>query len=512
MAQPLHEHWWLPALLAAVVGAFGLTGGFVYDDLSAITGNPVVNGELPWSEIVRRDFWGDPLDGPARSYRPLVVAVWRMLFPLGAPAFRVASLLLHVGITECLRRLLERRLPAAATFWAALLFAVHPVHAEAIGANVGQADLLGMQLGLAALLVGTRTWSRSVGTVLLLVASALCKETFVVFALVLVLLELGEPATAEAPITTRLARLVPPVLASLAMIAVHLTVVDRSRALDPFNNLGVAAEGGMRALWGAWVMGRGAAMCVLPVELAPNHGYAAVALDAGVLWPFAAVGTIVLLLLLAAGVHALAHRRLDQLALVCVFAAPLILQSNLVFDTLSDLAERLLYLPSAALCIGLGVWLADEARSDRLRWAASALVLAALPLTFGPIVAWRDPVSLWTRAARVEPASLRSQANLGAALLNVDRLEEGAYHVLVSQAIAASYPEPFAVEALEALERLAPPERPDSAPARLSDDPCALTDQTLGLLARNRPDVARALAPRWFQLHCGGRGPRPGGG
>ena len=49
-------------LLAALTFLSGLSGTFVLDDKFAILGNAVVQGTAPLAEVLRRNFWGDPLD------------------------------------------------------------------------------------------------------------------------------------------------------------------------------------------------------------------------------------------------------------------------------------------------------------------------------------------------------------------------------------------------------------------------------------------------------------------
>lgn len=95
----------------------------------------------------RNDFWGTPLNssGSHGSYRPLCVLTFRLnhwACGLRPAAFHLVNVLLHAlntGLTLRVGRLL---LPAPAASLAALLFAAHPVHTEAVSGIVGRADLL----------------------------------------------------------------------------------------------------------------------------------------------------------------------------------------------------------------------------------------------------------------------------------------------------------------------------------------------------------------------------------
>ena len=50
----------LVAMLAAALYSHPrmLDGEFVYDDGGTITGNPVTLGQVPWSQLWKRDYWG----------------------------------------------------------------------------------------------------------------------------------------------------------------------------------------------------------------------------------------------------------------------------------------------------------------------------------------------------------------------------------------------------------------------------------------------------------------------
>ena len=88
---------------------------------------------------------------------PLFLLVPLIFLPLRTPtealAQRCANVAIHLGVSllafALVRRLGARALVAPAT---ALLFAVHPVHVEAIATTAGRADLLGAGFALAALL------------------------------------------------------------------------------------------------------------------------------------------------------------------------------------------------------------------------------------------------------------------------------------------------------------------------------------------------------------------------
>ncbi|XP_052122968.1 protein O-mannosyl-transferase TMTC2-like isoform X5 [Frankliniella occidentalis] len=150
------------AALAFVLYVNTLGAGFVYDDSRAVVRNPDVRGGQSAWLAFGHDFWGTPLGsaGSHGSYRPLAVLSLRanayLAGGLRPRAFHLVNAQLHALCSWLVARLSRRLGPPAAWPAAALLFAVHPVHCEAVAGIVGRADLLAAALALLALLAFLR--------------------------------------------------------------------------------------------------------------------------------------------------------------------------------------------------------------------------------------------------------------------------------------------------------------------------------------------------------------------
>ena len=183
-----------------------LHGPFLYDDAAAIQRNPVVNGHVPLHAAMALDFWGEEMSSPRshKSFRPLVTLSFRLsrvlqwesdgdstfgfhLFNAGLHAFVTGMVPAFVNAAFGWRRG-GRRAGAAA----ALLFALHPVHVEAVQNVVSRGELMMAAFYLAGFLgyahaVGTpqETASQAAARSAVGLASALlgtlcatlCKET-----------------------------------------------------------------------------------------------------------------------------------------------------------------------------------------------------------------------------------------------------------------------------------------------------------------------------------------------
>uniref|UniRef100_A0A8C9HZ60 Protein O-mannosyl-transferase TMTC1 n=1 Tax=Piliocolobus tephrosceles TaxID=591936 RepID=A0A8C9HZ60_9PRIM len=142
-----------------------LHGEFVHDDVWAIVNNPDVRPGAPlrWS-IFTNDFWGKGMaeNTSHKSYRPLCVLTFKLnIFLTGMNPFyfHAVNVILHCLVTlvlmyTCDKTVFKNR---GLAFVTALLFAVHPIHTEAVAGIVGRADVLACLLFLLAFLSYNRS-------------------------------------------------------------------------------------------------------------------------------------------------------------------------------------------------------------------------------------------------------------------------------------------------------------------------------------------------------------------
>jgi tetratricopeptide (TPR) repeat protein len=195
-------------LVALAAYASSLACGFVFDDRLAILDNADLQLHTPVSELFVHDFWGKPLvkEDSHKSYRPLTILsfrahTWlssggtpragRASRDLNATPFHATNAVLHAAVTACVSTLAAfawpaRRGRARVALLSGLLFAVHPVHVEAVTGVVGRAELLcalacfGGARAYAALgraSAPTPALALALGVVACFAVAVLCKET-----------------------------------------------------------------------------------------------------------------------------------------------------------------------------------------------------------------------------------------------------------------------------------------------------------------------------------------------
>jgi hypothetical protein len=419
----------LAVFLAAVLAhARSAQATFVYDDHRFVVQNPAI-------ESLRdpASFFTDPGTASAAAgiepdvYRPLRTlhfAIDRALFGLAPTGWHVVSMLVHALVAVLVWVLLLRvvapgagRAGAAAALFGALLFAVHPVTAEAVAWVSSRGDLLAMLLVLAGLEVLRRPGAgRTVGGAALVAAGCLAKESAVVAFAWLPLRDLALPASSRPPARATAVRTA--VLAGVALA--YLGV----RAL--------AMEGAGGRPLGQVEMPEGGRPLVLATTLSAVAGYArALLLPVG--FPFerdhppaasfaepgVVVGAGIVLTMLLAGVAALRRGR-GALALGCLGPlAALVPVSNVLVPLKTFSAERFLYpaLPFLVVLPALGLRRLLVARARPVA-AASALsgVVAVVVLAVATLARerhWRDDRALWTAVQREDPSNPRAYEGLG---------------------------------------------------------------------------------------------------
>ena len=388
----------LPALgivlLVLLSSGTSLQNGFAYDDVHIISENPTVKKPAGWFRYFSQPYW--PGKVAASLYRPLTVIGFAAQWKLGGGSprlFHVVNVVLYTACSLAVFWLATLLLPPIAAWLVAALFAVHPVHVEAVGNIVGQAELA----AATALLSATAIYIRSrrdgrvpgVGASLAMLAlyavACLVKEHGIVLPGLIAAAELTVVRDPR-PWRDRVRTLRPLALALLMVGLAYLGVRSRNVSGlvgDVPHPAFIDLSTGRRWLTMLGVVPEWVRLLVWPAHLAadysPPHIPIRDSLDVA-----SAVGALLLAAVFALAVALFRRAPVAAFGIfwVVVTLAPV---SNFLFPTGIMLAERTLFLPSVGflLVVGSAVpWLIDALREQRpaTRWlvvAAAAMLLAA---------------------------------------------------------------------------------------------------------------------------------------
>ncbi len=388
------------ALLAVVPFLNGLTADFTFDDVTIVRDNPRLASPGKVGEIFTTHYFGGPLAN-GKNYRPVVLltyAVQRWTTGTDPFPFHLVNVLLHAGTTFLFAAwLLALGMPRAPSLSAAALFAVVPIHTEAVTGIVGRAELLvAFLVFLSALLFlratddGPRLRSFAyAGALAAFLVALFTKEHAVVLPGVVVLGELLRRGGSE-PLARRLrqralaaAGLLGPIAAFVAVRALYVGsgLVAKGSAFFELDNPLVTLSAPLRAANGLWLLLRYAAKTLVPLGLSADHSAHALPLSLSLSDPRALAGTFGVAALAALAV--LSARRLPLAALgLGLFLGAFFPTSNVPFPIGTIFAERLAYLPSAGLLAAVaGLCAALPLASIGFRRALLAVALVTYAAT-----------------------------------------------------------------------------------------------------------------------------------
>jgi tetratricopeptide (TPR) repeat protein len=414
--------------VALAAAAAGLGNEFTQDDVGLIFQNSRVHQLSNWRDVITSPYW--PPAFHQELYRPLTSLFHAAQFDLGGGiplVFRVTSYLLYALVSVGVFLLAGRLVARPAALAAALLFAAHPVHVEAVALGVGQSELL---VGLLAVCMTIRYLdARRRGALaardwailgVLYLAACLTKEQGMLLPLPLLAAELFLLQGAAA----QRARLLWKGFGVLAGIAVLVVLARRAVLQGQFAGVLVAEaiEGldvGGRALTMLQVVPEWARLLLWPAHLQADYAPQEIVASS---WfgPREALG---FLLLAGTATAAWAARKRAPVFSfgIAWTAIALIPVSNVLVPTGIVLAERTLFLPSLGVVIAMaGLVGAMWPRLAGAPWQRRALEVACAALVTAGVIRsgarhrdWRDTATLTVSGAEDAPRSYRAQLAYG---------------------------------------------------------------------------------------------------
>lgn len=402
------------ALLSILPFLNGLNGDFTYDDKLIIRDNARIASPSHFGEIFTTHYFGGPLNS-ATAYRPLVLVTYAVQrWTTGARPFwfHLGNVLLHVGTTLLFFSwLASLGFPRGPALSAGALFAVLPIHVEAVTGLVGRAEVLAALLVVAS----ARLWIAAtgeerlrpgpfLGSLSCFLAAVFVKENAIVLPALVFLGEMVRPP--ETPWRARGIEILKKRGRALLGFAVPVVILFGARkavlkgflmskeagVFDLENPL-VVMTPLLRFANASMLVFRYIAKTFIPAGLAADHSAYALPLASRISDP-RALAAVACLGLAAAGTLLLARRRPLAAFGAALFMATLLPTSNLVFPIGTIFAERLMYLPSAGLlCVAVAL-LAPAARTvprpSRFPWRETLLTMAVL--TFAVVTFFRNRV------------------------------------------------------------------------------------------------------------------------
>jgi len=431
--------------VAALVHTNTLWNQFAYDDVHQIVENEAIQSLETLPGALVRPYWPDDYGRELGLWRPATTATLGLLHAAGdgGPVlFHLANVLAHAAVSVLVLLLSATLMPLTPSLVGSLVFAVHPLHVEAVANAIGIAEILSALAILAACLVHIRApertgWPRALAMGALYAVAFGAKESGVTLPGLIFLVDAARKRIAFGDLASYMRDRWRPYLV-MAVVAVAL-LVGRYAVLgsiaNPFAPLGADILAEIPRIWTLGeVWTHYVRLWVFPLDLASDYSPNVIPISFS--WHATnVVGVVVvigiLLMTLVAWRSPVASPGGDSaksaafgIVWFVVAVSPI---ANVVFLSGVLLAERTLYLPSVGLAVATG-WLAGRVARERprLAWAALALALAAGSYrTWIRNPEWRDNQAVFNTMLRDIPHSGRSQWILGDEFLKAGSVQQG---------------------------------------------------------------------------------------
>jgi tetratricopeptide (TPR) repeat protein len=434
---------WILLAVAALVYGNTLLNGFTMDDnLYVVTNSQVTHFTVkglfeptPYNNVFRPATFGSyALDWSIGGAHPFV--------------FHLMNLLLHAIVTLLLflvlRKLLQSVPQGAIAAWvAALLFAVHPLHTEAVASIAGRSELLAVGFLLGAWFLHLHDWP--ILALVSFVLALLSKESAVVF---LPLAFAGDYARGKLKPWHRYLAIAVTAVAYLGLLWRVQGGRFGEKGINFLDNPLAHLPAGVRILNAFRIAWKYLGLHVYPGTLSCDYSYNAIPLYAN--WRHTAPAVIAAVLVLVLWFWALITKRREWVLAGAIYLAAFAVTANILLPTGTIMGERLAYLPSVGFCLLVAlIWMKLEKRQRHLAWTVLGIVVIALAArTIVRNRNWHDNISLFSTDVKAVPGSAKMHSNLGAQYFYLGQLDAASRELQTALSIYPDLPDALGYEAL----------------------------------------------------------------
>ena len=407
--EPVKERLCIGLLVAVVALAYGnsLANDFTLDDIQlSVVNNPQVTHPSLRALFTPTKF--------TNVFRPVTFSTFALDWKIGhgfAPGFHVVNLVLHAIVTLLLYMLLQRlfqgsRQANPLALAAALLFAAHPIHTEAVASISGRAELLAAGFLIAAWLLHLE--DREVPALICFALALLSKESAVVF---LPLIIIGDYANSNWKSAFRYLR-----TASITLLYLAVLWKVRGNQLGAgrvplLDNPLVGLSAGPRILNALRVAWKYIGLQLYPATLSCDYSYNQIPLYS---WRHTLPAVLATVAAVGGWIWAVRKRRPGLVLAGGIYMAGFAVTSNILMPIGTIMGERLAYLPSAGFCLLVALawnWLRERQRTIAFGVLAILIVLLGVR-TLVRNRDWKNNETLHFAQVRNAPGSAKTHQNI----------------------------------------------------------------------------------------------------
>ena len=400
------------ALVAIMLYAVTLRGTYIYDDVAIVHEDPRALQPRQFYKLWSQPFFASSVD---KLYRPLVsssFAIENYLHGDRPWAFHAVNIILH-ATTSALVALLAARLAGSLASWiSGVLFAVHPVHVEAVAGLVGRAESACAIAVLGALLIflkpGQLNNRRIAGIFGCFLAALFSKEQGILLPLVLLfayLLRGGWNIPAERKQLKSLAAICLVTTAGYLLLRERVASLSFDRQLlDPYVNPLIKSTSRDRLLMPIVLLGRYTRLLIFPTTLSVDYGGSIIGAVVRPGDSYLYLGLIALLVWFVLFIIAWRRKHLELIFCLLSLGISYGMIGNIVSLIGTIFGDRLMYMPSIFFLLIVSMGLASLHKGVAITLLV-LISLAASVRTFTYARLWNDPETLYAYTLKIHPES-----------------------------------------------------------------------------------------------------------
>ncbi len=407
----LNRLYVLVIVAVALLGYARIVGhDHVLDDYALIPNQPVLQTPFDLEQILMGRYWGD-LRSQDTLYRPLTI--WTLALNhwvnrlVGLPGehvtvYRITSVVLHAcvsGMVFVFVRWLG--LGSLVGLWAGLLFAVLPIHTEAVAVAVNRSEILALGFGLCFLMWHQTRWVLA-GVCLFL--ALLSKESALLFLPVAMWYTLTVRARSERLFLWHWVGYV--FIAGVWGVLRSVAIGDALQAVVMLDNPLALAPIGERVLTALVVQGRYLFLQVVPVGLTADYSHNQMPLVHTV-WRVDVLLPVGILVIGAWWAWQVRQRYAFVPFVLGSYVLLFGATSNVVFPIGTMMGERLAYAPSVCLCV-LGAWGLSRLSRAWVWGVGGVLVVVYAGVTVDRLGVWQSAYVFYPTLVVTSPKSAKA--------------------------------------------------------------------------------------------------------
>jgi protein O-mannosyl-transferase len=386
-------------------------------------------------------------------FRPVTFASLAADFAIGhnhAFGYHAMNLLLECAVVTLLFLLLCKLLESATAgamiaLAATLLFAVHPIHAEAVASIVGRSELFAAGFLFAAWIFHLD--DRPIPALVCFALGLLSKESAVVFLPLVIVVDYARGKLRPISRYAWLGGITALYLAVLWKAQgghfgdAHINYLDNPLVYLP---LKLRVLNALRIAW------KYVGLLVYPGTLSADYSYNAIPLYSA--WSRLLPAAIAAAAVFVAWLWALRTKRTAWAIAGAIYLVGFAVTANIVIPTGTIMGERLAYFSSAGFCLAVALlWSRLFTWKPQVAWAALSTLLLVLGIrTMARNSDWRNDWTLCNAGIAAEPDSAKLRANLASIEIEHGKYDDARQQLHMALSIYPDFPD--AIESAGLLE------------------------------------------------------------